>query len=45
VLTGRFRRKVKLSLPGGELDIEWAPDNRVFMTGPAAFVFDGIYQG
>jgi diaminopimelate epimerase len=44
VLTGRLRRMSSLSLPGGVLDIEWAADNRVFMTGPAAFVFDGIFQ-
>jgi diaminopimelate epimerase len=25
VLTGRFHRKVTLSLPGGELNVEWAP--------------------
>ncbi len=45
VLTGRFHRKVDLKLPGGTLGIEWAPDNHVFMTGPAAFVFNGIYKG
>jgi diaminopimelate epimerase len=45
VLTGRLRRASTLALPGGALEIEWAADNRVFMTGPAAFVFDGIYQG
>lgn len=45
VLTGRFRRKVDLQLPGGTLTIEWAPDNHVFMTGPAEFVFEGVFQG
>ena len=45
VLTGRFHRKVDLTLPGGVLTIEWAPDNHVFMTGPAAFVFDGVFRG
>jgi diaminopimelate epimerase len=45
VLTGRLRRDVELALPGGALRIEWAPDNRVFMTGPAAFVFDGVFKG
>jgi diaminopimelate epimerase len=44
VLTGRLRRKASLALPGGTLDIEWAPDNHVFMTGPAAFVYDGVFQ-
>ena len=37
-LTGR---KVKVALPGGELLIEWTPENRILMTGPAAFEFFG----
>lgn len=41
VLTGRFHRTVTLSLPGGDLKVEWAADNRVYLTGPAVFVFDG----
>jgi diaminopimelate epimerase len=44
VLTGRFHRKVTLSLPGGDLGVEWAADNRVYLTGPAAFVFDGTFD-
>lgn len=43
VLTGRFHRKVVLSLPGGDLGVEWAPDNRVYLTGPAAFVYEGQF--
>lgn len=43
VLTGRFHRKVVLSLPGGDLGVEWAPDNRVYLTGPAAFVYEGHF--
>ncbi|MCG9895804.1 MAG: diaminopimelate epimerase [Fimbriimonadaceae bacterium] len=31
---------IELDLPGGRLRIEWNPD-RVFMTGPAEFVFEG----
>ena len=44
VLTGRFRRKAALALPGGTLTVEWAPDNHVFMTGPAAFVGEGVWN-
>jgi len=33
---------VKVSLPGGDLVIEWVEDNRVFMTGSATKVFTGI---
>ena len=41
-LTGKSRRRARLLLLGGELDIEWdETDNHVYMTGPAAFVFDG----
>jgi diaminopimelate epimerase len=32
-------------LPGGELGVEWAPDNRVYLTGPAAFIYDGVFAG
>lgn len=41
VLTGQFHRRVTLSLPGGDLAVEWAPNNHVYLTGPAVFVFDG----
>ena len=32
---------VCVSLPGGDLQIEWAADNHVLMAGPAATVFEG----
>jgi diaminopimelate epimerase len=42
VLTGRANRKSRIVMDGGTLDIEWREtDNHVYMTGPAAFVFDG----
>jgi diaminopimelate epimerase len=41
VLTGRFDRKVTIHLLGGDLDIEWGPDNHVYKTGPAVEVFRG----
>jgi diaminopimelate epimerase len=42
---GRTRGDVRVNLPGGRLDISWAgPGQPVWMTGPAAFVFDGNYQ-
>lgn len=42
VLTGRTGREATLQLLGGELHIRWdEATNHVFMTGPAAFVFDG----
>ena len=42
VLNGRTERKVTVSLQLGNLEIEWADDNHVYMTGPAATVFTGI---
>lgn len=40
--TGRRPRKSVIRMDGGDLKIEWsADDNHVYMTGPAAFVFDG----
>lgn len=41
MLKGLTERKVTVHLTGGSLDIEWDKDNRVYMTGPAAEVFEG----
>lgn len=39
---GKLESKVKVSLPGGDLQIEWTNKNApIRMTGPAAFVFEG----
>jgi len=40
-LTLRIGREATVQLPGGELEIRWAEDNRVYMTGPATEVFSG----
>jgi diaminopimelate epimerase len=41
-MTGRASRKSSIVMDGGTLSIEWREsDNRVYMTGPAEFVFDG----
>ncbi|MDR3288445.1 MAG: diaminopimelate epimerase [Peptococcaceae bacterium] len=42
-LAGKSDRKATVHLPGGDLAIEWAEDNHVYMTGPAAYVFTGDY--
>ena len=40
--TGRTGRQSRIVMDGGELEIEWREaDNHVYMTGPAAFVFEG----
>lgn len=40
-LTGR---RVKVNVPGGQLDIDWRDDG-VWMLGPTAHVFDGVWRG
>ncbi|MBW4480371.1 MAG: diaminopimelate epimerase [Tolypothrix brevis GSE-NOS-MK-07-07A] len=41
VLTGKCDRIATVELPGGLLLIEWADDQRLYMTGPAEKVFAG----
>ena len=36
-------RLVKVHLAGGDLQIEWTDENKVYLTGPATVVFDGEY--
>jgi diaminopimelate epimerase len=31
----------RVTLPGGDLFIEWKEDDKIYMTGPATFAFDG----
>jgi diaminopimelate epimerase len=40
-LTGRAGRMATVRLIGGDLEIEWADDDHVCMTGPATEVFSG----
>ncbi|MDI3299205.1 MAG: diaminopimelate epimerase [Bacillota bacterium] len=40
---GRAGRRLAVDLPGGRLEVEWAEDGRVWMTGPAEEVFRGEY--
>jgi len=43
-LTGRTGRSATIELPGGELEIEWAADDHVLMTGPAEVTFEGVVR-
>jgi len=43
-LTGRTARRLTNRLRGGVLEMEWAEDGPVFMTGPAVQVFEGEYD-
>ena len=39
--TGRTDRSVTVALPGGEVTVDWRPDDHVRMTGDAVEVFEG----
>lgn len=43
VLNGLTEKKVTVHLPGGSLEIDWAEDGKLYMTGPAVEVFHGEY--
>lgn len=43
VVTQRTGRKITASLPGGDLEIEWAEDDHVYMAGPAVEIFSGVW--
>jgi diaminopimelate epimerase len=45
VLSERTDRKITAHLPGGDLELEWADNNHVYMTGPAVEVFHGVWEG
>ena len=36
------RGMTRVTLPGGDLFIEWKEDNKVYMTGPATYTFEGV---
>jgi len=45
VLAGKAERSCTVTLPGGDLQIEWREsDNKIYMTGPAEPVFSGTYK-
>ena len=41
VLNKKTDRKATIHLPGGDLDIHWADNEHIYMTGPAELVFKG----
>ncbi len=41
VLAGRTERKILAHLPGGDLQLDWAKNEHVYLTGPAEEVFSG----
>ena len=43
VLAGKSGRRILAHLSGGDLELVWAEDNHVLMTGPAVEVFSGEF--
>lgn len=43
VLNRLTEKRVTVNLPGGALQIEWADNGHIYMTGPATEVFQGEY--
>ncbi len=43
VEAGHLDRHVTVELRGGPLEVTWGEDGRVSMTGPAVFVFEGVW--
>jgi diaminopimelate epimerase len=41
VLNGLTEKKILNHLSGGDLEMEWADDGNIYMTGPAVEVFSG----
>ncbi|HHT9122950.1 MAG TPA: diaminopimelate epimerase [Candidatus Wunengus sp. YC63] len=41
VLNKKTERRILVHLPGGDLELEWAEDGNVYMTGPSTEVFTG----
>ena len=46
VLNGLADRSAVVQLTGGDLQVTWdSSDNHVYQTGPASFMFDGVWLG
>jgi diaminopimelate epimerase len=41
---GLVKSPVRVTLPGGELDIAWAPGGTILMSGPAEESFRGTFN-
>jgi diaminopimelate epimerase len=44
ILRGELESPVDVTLPGGTLHIEWRRGESVFMTGPTAYAFHGVWS-
>jgi diaminopimelate epimerase len=44
VQMGRLEREVRVQMPGGMLEVEWRPDETLWLTGDAELVFEGVWH-
>lgn len=44
ILNGYTKKKVEVQLRYGSLEVEWADDGHIYMTGPATLVAEGNYM-
>jgi diaminopimelate epimerase len=44
VQMGRLEREVRVQMPGGTLEVEWRPDDTLWLTGDAELVFEGVWH-
>jgi diaminopimelate epimerase len=44
VQMGMLEREVRVQMPGGMLEVEWRPDETLWLTGDAELVFEGVWH-
>jgi diaminopimelate epimerase len=44
VQMGMLEREVRVQMPGGMLEVEWRPDDTLWLTGDAELVFEGVWR-
>ena len=44
VQMGMLEREVRVQMPGGTLEVEWRPDDTLWLTGDAELVFEGVWH-
>jgi diaminopimelate epimerase len=44
VITGRLARKAKIQMPGGVLNVQWATNGHLYLSGPVRYLFAGEFE-
>jgi diaminopimelate epimerase len=44
VQMGMLEREARVQMPGGTLEVEWRPDETLWLTGDAELVFEGVWH-